>query len=172
MWSGQHERLLPTFTYSPLSKAVLGRSLLGLDIQTLLQARALPPQPPGCGSPRAQNLSPVIAFRNVFAPNQFHASVRTPPCTGGADLPTTNLPACITCAHTIGTHLTRYTRFRYLDAPTYMNLRVCILDFKTLVYNPPAQPLHPQLSPLQRPARSPLDRSPGGGPLPSARLLD
>lgn len=68
-----------------------GGSSLGLDIQILASQGASSPAS-WLLVPRAQNLSLVIAFRNVLAPNQFHASVRTPPCTRGADLPTTNLP--------------------------------------------------------------------------------
>lgn len=67
------------------------------------QSRGAPPPASRLRVPRAQNLSPVIASRNVFAPNQFHASVRTPPRTGGADLPAAEPPACGTCARTSGT---------------------------------------------------------------------
>lgn len=46
----QFKGLLPDLTRSPLSAPAVGRSCLGSDIQILLQARELPPQPLGCGS--------------------------------------------------------------------------------------------------------------------------
>lgn len=53
----QFKGLLPNLMRSPLSGPALGRSCLGSDIQILLQARELPPQPPGCGS-RGPRTSP------------------------------------------------------------------------------------------------------------------
>ena len=116
MWSGQYERLLASFAHSPLSRAVLGSSFLGLDIQTLLASQGASSSASWLRVPRAQNLSPVIAFRNVFAPNHFHASVRTPPCTGARTSPPPTYPRVSCARHTIGTHLTqRYAEFKYLD---------------------------------------------------------
>ena len=116
MWTGHYRRLLAIFARSPLSRAVLGRSFLGLDIQTLLASQGASSSAAWLRVPRAQNLSPVIAFRNVFAPNQFHASVRTPPCTGARTSPPPTYSRVSRARHTIGTHLTqRYAEFKYLD---------------------------------------------------------
>lgn len=94
-----------------LKERALERLFLGLDIQTLASQGASSPAS-WLMVPRAQNLSLVIAFHNVFAPNQFHASVRTPPCTGGADLPTTNLRAC----ERVGSHTPH--SFNTTDTPS------------------------------------------------------
>lgn len=122
VWSGWHALSLN-------EAAELGRPFLGLDIQTLANQGASSPAS-WLMVPQAQNLSLVIAFHNVFAPNQFHASVRTPPCTGGMDLPTTNLSAC----ERVGSHIphiqhNRYTEFKSPDTikmhkPSCMYTRV------------------------------------------------
>lgn len=105
----------------PRKEAALGRPFLGLDNQTLANQGASSPAS-WLMVPRAQNLSLVIAFHNVFAPNQFHASVRTPPCTGGADLPTTNLSAC----ERVGSHIShiQHNRYTEFENPDTMKMHI------------------------------------------------